>query len=397
MKTGAPLPALRSVKLLDQLRERIRYFHYSLRTEQAYVYWVRMFIRFNGLRHPSSMGGPEVETFLSWLANERKLSASTHKQALSALLFLYGKVLGNELPWMTEIGRPRSERHLPVVLTSDEVARILAFMDGEHRLFALLLYGTGMRITEGLQLRVKDVDFERGAIIVREGKGRKDRAVMLAQRLIPDLRTQISRARLLWSTDQAEGGGGVELPFALERKYPRAGSSWAWFWVFPQATHSVDPRTGVVRRHHMYDQTFQRAFKRAVELAGVTKPATPHTLRHSFATHLLQAGYDIRTIQELLGHSDVATTMIYTHVLKVGGGGVRSPVDLLPEHDSALALQTERSNPVTPGGTLPDGTPDQGMDPNRFVFRDRVLSYQVTRNPVIPSHLTHRVAATLPA
>ena len=389
MKTGAPLPPLKSGKLLDRLRERIRYLHYSVRTEESYVYWVRMFIRFNGLRHPETLGGPEVEVFLSWLANERNLSASTHKQALSALLFLYGKVLGKELPWMTQIGRPRTQRHLPVVLTIEEVARILAFMDGEHRLFAQLLYGTGMRITEALQLRTKDVDFERGAIIVREGKGRKDRAVMLPQRLIPALREQIARARFLWSTDQAEGRGGVEMPFALERKYPRAGSSWAWFWVFPQATHSVDPRTGLVRRHHMYDQTFQRAFKRAAELAGITKPATPHTLRHSFATHLLQAGYDIRTIQELLGHSDVATTMIYTHVLKVGGGGVRSPVDLLPESDSG------RSNSVTPAPPLPDRTVDQ--DPAKFVCRDRMSSYQVIRTSIIPSHLGLRAAVMLPA
>jgi len=395
MKPGTPLPPLKSVRLLDRLRERIRYFHYSIRTEQSYVYWVRMFIRFNGLRHPETLGGPEVEAFLSWLANERNLSASTHKQALSALLFLYGKVLGIDLPWMTEIGRPRSERRLPVVLTLDEVARILAFMEGEHRLFAQLLYGTGMRIAEGLQLRVKDVDFERGAIVVREGKGRKDRAVMLPQRLIPDLRSQIARARVLWGADQEEGRGGVDLPFALARKYPRAGSSWTWFRVFPQATHSVDPRTGVVRRHHMYDQTFQRAFKRAVELAGVTKPATPHTLRHSFATHLLQAGYDIRTIQELLGHSDVATTMIYTHVLKVGGGGVRSPVDLLLEHDPALPAGP--SIPVTPGRTLPGETEDHGATPTRYVCRDRELPYHVTRTPLPLSHLSSRVPVSLSA
>ena len=323
------LPPLRSVKLLDQLRERIRYLHYSRRTEDAYFHWCRAFIRFHGIRHPAEMGGPEVEDFLRWLANERHVAPSTHKQALSALLFLYGKVLGIDLPWMSEIGRPRTQRRLPVVLTKDELAAIFHCLEGEHRLFARLLYGTGMRISEGMQLRVKDLDFEHQAVIVREGKGAKDRALMLPQSLVPSLREQLAKARVLWSADQAEGRGGVAMPDALERKYPRAGASWSWFWVFPQATHSTDPRSGVVRRHHLYDQTFQRAFKRAIETAGIVKPATPHTLRHAFATHLLQAGYDIRTVQDLLGHADVATTMIYTHVLKVGGGAVRSPVDAM--------------------------------------------------------------------
>jgi integron integrase len=332
MKTGtAPLPPLKSVRVLDQLRERIRYLHYSIRTEEAYVYWVRAFIRFHGRRHPSTLGGAEVEQFLSWLANDREVAPSTHKQALSALLFFYGKVLGVNLPWMTEIGRPRSQKRLPVVLSPLEVARICALLAAEHRLFAHLLYGTGMRITEGLQLRVKDVDFSRGTIIVREGKGGKDRALMLPESLIPGLREQIAKARVLWQADQDAGRGGVAMPSALERKYPRAGYSWPWFWVFPQQTHSADPRSGVIRRHHLYDQTFQRAFKRAVERAGIAKVATPHTLRHSFATSVLQAGYDIRTVQELLGHADVGTTMIYTHVLKVGGRGVRSPVDSLPQ------------------------------------------------------------------
>lgn len=323
------LPPLRAVRLLDQLRERIRYLHYSLRTEDVYVHWCRTFIRFHGIRHPAEMGGPEVEAFLSWLSNERKVAASTHRQALSALLFLYGKVLGVALPWMEEIGRPKVQRRLPVVLSRDEVVAVLQALEGEHRLLAQLLYGTGMRITEGLQLRVKDLDFAHGALVVREGKGSKDRVVMLPQSLVPGLQAQLRAARVLWLRDQEQGKGGVFMPDALERKYPRAGSSWAWFWVFPQAEHATDPRSGVVRRHHHYDQTFQRAFKRAVAIAGIAKPATPHTLRHCFATHLLQSGYDIRTVQELLGHSDVATTMIYTHVLKVGGGGVRSPLDAL--------------------------------------------------------------------
>jgi integron integrase len=325
-----PLPPLKSVRLLDQLRERIRYLHYTISTEQTYVYWVKGFIRFHGVRHPAEMGRAEIEAFLSWLANERRVAVSTHKQALSALLFLYGKVLGVDLPWMNDIGRPRTKRRLPVVLTPDEVARLLCLMAGEHRLLAQLLYGTGMRINEGLQLRVKDIDFERRTVIVREGKGGKDRAVMLPDSLIRPLREQLARARVLWADDCRCGRAGVEMPDALARKYPRAGTSWAWFWVFPQADVSVDPRSGVVRRHHLYDQTFQRAFKRAVTCTGLTKLATPHTLRHSFATALLQSGYDIRTVQELLGHADVATTMIYTHVLKVGGGGVRSPMDALP-------------------------------------------------------------------
>ena len=326
-----PLPVLRSSRLLEQLRERIRYLHYSIRTEEAYVHWVRAFVRFHGLRHPRELGAQEVEAFLSWLAGERHVAVSTHRQALSALLFLYQKVLCVDLPWLREIGRPQVRSRLPVVLGPAEVARLFALLEGAHRLLAQLLYGTGMRVTEGLQLRVKDVDFERRAIVVREGKGAKDRVVMLPASLVPGLREQMARARVLWAADRAAGRGGVHMPDALDRKYPRAGASWAWFFVFPQASPSTDPRSGVERRHHLFDQTFQRAFKRAVEAAGICeRPVTPHTLRHSFATHLLQSGYDIRTVQELLGHSDVSTTMIYTHVLKLGGGAVRSPLDALP-------------------------------------------------------------------
>jgi len=325
----APLRALHSTRLLDQLRERIRLLHYSRRTEEAYVYWCRSFIRFHGIRHPADLGGPEVQAFLSWLASDRKVAASTHKQALSALLFLYTKVLGVQLPWMSEVGRPRVQRRLPVVLSQDELASVFRGLVGEHRLFAQLLYGTGMRLSEGLQLRVKDVDFAHRAVIVRAGKGGKDRLLMLPQSLVPALREQMARAHVLWAEDQVHDKAGVEMPDALERKYPRAGASWPWFWVFPQSTHSTDPRSGVVRRHHIFDQTFQRAFKRAMQATGIPKPATPHTLRHAFATHLLQAGYDIRTVQDLLGHADVATTMIYTHVLKLGGGAVRSPIDTM--------------------------------------------------------------------
>ena len=336
--TGLPLPALQSARLLDQVRERIRYLHYSIRTEEAYVHWVRAFVRFHGSRqHPVEMGAVEVEAFLSWLANERKVSVSTHKQALSALVFLYEKVLGLDLPWLAQIGRPKRQARLPEVLTPQEVACLLNHVDAEHRVFAELLYGTGMRLMEGLRLRVKDVDFERRAIIVREGKGAKDRVVMLPASVVPAFREQIARARQVWSADHAAGRAGVFMPDALDRKYPRAASSWTWFWVFPQAGPSVDPRTGQARRHHGHEQAFQRAFKRALHRAGIERPATPHTLRHSFATHLLQAGYDIRTVQELLGHSDVSTTMVYTHVLKLGGGAVRSPLDALNAFAGASA------------------------------------------------------------
>lgn len=327
---SAPLPPLRSTRLLDQVRERIRYLHYSRRTEEAYVYWARAFVRWHGLRHPAEMGGPEVEAFLAHLATERCVAVSTHRQALSALLFLYDKVLALSLPWMQEIGRPKQTRRVPVVLSPDEVAATFSHLDGVHRLLAKLLYGTGLRITEALQLRVKDLDFSNRSVIVRSGKGGKDRVVMLPQSLCVELRAQIAQSRLTWAFDVEAGQAGVEMPDALERKYPRAGHSWAWFWVFPQDHLSTDPRSGVIRRHHLYDQTFQRAFKRALGAAGIAKHATPHTLRHSFATHLLQSGSDIRTVQELLGHADVATTMIYTHVLRLGGGAVRSPLDALP-------------------------------------------------------------------
>jgi integron integrase len=323
------LPPLQASRLLDQLRERIRSLHYSRRTEEAYVHWCRAFIRFHGLRHPRELGGEHIEAFLSWLVAERQVAASTHRQALSALLFLYTKVLVLDLPWMNDIGRPKAPRRLPVVLTVEEVNRILKSMSGPMKLVAALLYGTGLRLLEGLRLRVKDLDFGQRALIVREGKGNKDRVVMLPQSLMPALQAQLEQTRLLWAEDRRLGRAGVYLPDALVRKYPRAAESWSWFWVFAQDAPAVDPRSGLVRRHHLFDQTFQRAFKKAVQAAGIAKPATPHTLRHSFATHLLQNGYDIRTVQALLGHADVATTMIYTHVLKVGGGAVRSPVDAL--------------------------------------------------------------------
>ena len=325
LMNAAPPPG----RLLDQLRSQIRYLHYSIRTEEAYVHWVRAFVRFHGLRHPAELGGAEVEAFLAWLVIDRDVAVSTHKQALSALLFLYQKVLGLSVPWLQEISRPQRAPRLPVVLSHDEVAQVLAALPDEYRLFGQLLYGTGMRLLEGLRLRVKDIDFSRRTIVVREGKGGKDRIVMLPASLEHALRVQLAAAHTLWAGDRATGVAGVQVPNALDRKYPRAPLSWMWFWAFPQTTLSVDPRGAGLRRHHQVDQGFQRAFKRASEAAGIDKPATPHTLRHSFATHLLLSGYDIRTVQELLGHSDVSTTMIYTHVLKLGGGAVRSPVDQL--------------------------------------------------------------------
>jgi integron integrase len=316
-------PPLQSARLLDQVKERARYLHYSLSTEKVYVYWVRFFIRWHGLRHPRDMGAREVEAFLTMLATERRVSSSTHSQALSALLFLYREVLDLRLPWLDGIQRPGYKRRIPSVLTKDEVAGILAHLDADNALVARLLYGTGMRLMEGLRLRMKDVDFDRHAIVIREAKGNKDRVVMLPRSLVPPLREQMLHARGLWEADRQVQRGGVEVPHALEAKYPQIGRT------FPAAGFSVDPQTGVERRHHLYQERLQRGLKRAAASAGVIKPVSVHTLRHSFATHLLQAGTDIRTVQELLGHSDVSTTMIYTHVLKVAAGGTASPLDAL--------------------------------------------------------------------
>lgn len=330
--TGAPAPAgsasARTPRtLVDAVRQRIRYRHYSYRTEEAYVGWVRRFVAFHERRHPRELGAAEIEAFLNHLANERNAAASTHNQALSALLFLYGEVLGVELPWLGEIDRPKRPRRLPVVLTRQEVREVLARMEDGAGLMAALLYGTGMRLMECARLRVKDVDLARGEITVRHGKGGRDRVTMVPRTLAEPLRRQIAQARIAWQDDRARRTPGVELPGALAVKYPRAGEAWGWFWVFPAAKASRDPRTGVQRRHHVHEETVQRAVKRAVRAAGIAKPATTHTLRHAFATHLLESGYDIRTIQELLGHRDVATTMIYTHVLNRGGRGVTSPLD----------------------------------------------------------------------
>jgi integron integrase len=326
-------PPLQSFRLLDQVRERIRYLHYSLSTEKTYLYWVRFYVRWHGrngkMTHPRDKGAKQVEAFLTMLATERKVSASTHNQALSALLFLYREVLEEDLPWLTDINRPTQVRRIPSVLTKDEVANLLAAMDGVTALLARLLYGTGMRLMEGIRLRVKDVDFDRHVIVVREAKGNKDRVVMLPRSLAPALQQQMLAARKLWQSDRQAQRAGVQVPDALEVKYPRLGQTWGWCWLFPSPTLSVDPRSGIERRHHLFEERLQRALKLAVPLAGIVKPVSVHTLRHSFATHLLQSGTDIRTVQELLGHSDVSTTMIYTHVLKVAAGGTSSPLDSL--------------------------------------------------------------------
>lgn len=324
---GPGLGAAAPGSLLGRVRERIRFKHYSIRTEQAYCDWIKRFVLFHGKRHPSTLGAPEVESFLTALAVRRHVSASTQNQAKAALLFLYKEVLGTELPWLDGIESAKPSQRLPVVLTEEEVARVLVRLSGVHRLIGWLLYGTGLRIMEAMRLRVKDVDFGRHEILVRDGKGRKDRITMFPLRLTAAMREQMDYARELHRDDLAEGRGEAALPWALARKYPNAAREWGWQFIFPSGSLSIDPRDGVLRRHHLSDQAFQRAMKAAVRGAGIAKPATPHTLRHSFATHLLESGYDIRTVQELLGHSDVSTTMIYTHVLNRGARGVVSPLD----------------------------------------------------------------------
>jgi integron integrase len=318
-----------SPKLLDQVRGKIRLKHYSIRTEQSYLDWIKRFILFHGKRHPKDMGPQDVEAFLTHLAVQGKVAASTQNQAKSALLFLYKEVLGIDLPWLDNVERAKAPKRLPVVLTRAEVQAVLTRLEGTHWLVASLLYGTGLRIMEAVRLRVKDVDFARHEILVRDGKGFKDRVTMLPSTLSAPLKAHLQRVKALHQQDLEAGFGAVYLPYALDKKYPNAGHDWAWQYVFPSANLSVDPSSSETRRHHIQDQAVQRAVKQAVRDAGLSKPATPHTFRHSFATHLLEGGYDIRTVQELLGHSDVSTTMIYTHVLNRGGKGVQSPLDQL--------------------------------------------------------------------
>jgi integron integrase len=316
-------------KLLDQVRAEIRKRHYSLRTEASYVHWIRRFILFHGKRHPCEMGAAEIEAFLSDLAVRQNVSASTQNLALSAILFLYRDVLEVKLPWLDGITRAKKPQRRPVVLSRGEARRLLDELPADVAgLIARLLYGTGMRLMEGVRLRVKDLDLARGEILVRDGKGAKDRVTMLPQTLVEPLRAHLVVRRTIYARDRKQGRAAVWLPHALARKYPRAGSEWAWQYVFAAARISVDPRSGAERRHHVNEQQVQRAVRAAAKRAGIAKPVSPHVLRHSFATHVLEAGYDIRTVQELLGHKNVETTMIYTHVLNRGGRGVRSPLDL---------------------------------------------------------------------
>jgi integron integrase len=315
------------LKLLDQVSEVMRFKHYSIRTETTYRDWIRRFIFFHGKRHPREMGAFEVERFLSDLAVNGKVASSTQNQAFNALLFLYREVLHQEWGELGRVERAKRPQRLPVVMTRSEVDRVLAGMSGTHQLMARLLYGTGMRLMECVRLRVKDVDFEQNQVTVREGKGFKDRVTVLPGSLKQPLAEHLKRVKLLHEKDLAGGNGRVYLPYALSVKYPAADREWAWQYVFPAARPSRDPRSGRVQRHHANEQGLQRAVKDAVRLAGVAKPASCHSLRHSFATHLLEAGYDIRTVQDLLGHKDVSTTQIYTHVMAKPGLGVRSPLD----------------------------------------------------------------------
>jgi len=314
-------------RLLDQVRDVIRFKHYSIRTEQSYISWIKRFILFHQKRHPRDMGADEVTRFLTDLAVRGNVTASTQNQALNAILFLYRDVLKIDLPWMDGIHRAKKPSRLPVVFTRTEVKSLLAQLDGTLWLMASLIYGSGMRLMECVRLRVKDVDFHYKQLMIRDAKGQKDRVTMLPESLIEPLRNHLVRIKERHEQDLREGYGSVYLPHALDRKYPNAGWEWGWQYVFPARSRSRDPRTNIVRRHHFAEDALQRALKNAIRRAGIIKPGTTHVLRHSFATHLLEDGYDIRTVQDLLGHQDLNTTMIYTHVLQKGGRAARSPLD----------------------------------------------------------------------
>lgn len=316
-----------AARLLDRVRHELRCRRYSLRTEQAYIAWIRRFVRFHGFRHPRALGAGEIGAFLEHLVIQGRVAASTQNQALNALVFLYQVVLDQKFPDVRERLRARTPRRLPVVFSVREVQAVLDHLDGPHHLMASLLYGSGLRLMECLRLRVKDLDFEYRQIVVRDGKGRKDRATLLPDSVVDPLQRQLRRIRSLHESDLAEGFGAVHLPEALARKYPSAPHELPWQYVFPAARRAHDPRSGTVRRHHVGEGSLQRAVREAIRRSGIGKRGSCHTFRHSFATHLLQNGYDIRTVQDLLGHRDVKTTMIYTHVLQQGGLAVRSPLD----------------------------------------------------------------------
>lgn len=318
----------RPVRLLDQVRNACRVRHYSIRTEQAYVYWARKFVLANGKRHPRELGAPEVTSFLTLLATEGNVAAGTQNQALSALLFLYREVLGLKLPWLGDVVRAKRPRRVPTVLSRAEVSQLLAALEGPCWLMGALLYGTGMRLMECVRLRIKDVDFSRREIVVRDGKGGKDRRVPLPKALEAHLTDKVERVRTLHRGDLAIGFGRVWLPHALDQKYPNAAAELGWQYLFPSKAYTRDPRSGELRRHHVNEGILQRAVRNARKAALIDKPVSCHTLRHSFATHLLESGHDIRTVQELLGHKDLSTTQIYTHVLGRGANGVLSPLDV---------------------------------------------------------------------
>lgn len=324
MSANTPAP-----KLEDQIRQACRVRHYSLATERSYVGWYRQFVRWAGMKHPATLGGDRVQAWLTHLATERDVAASTQRQALAAMLFLYRQVLNMQLPWMDDIVRARQPAHLPTVLSQGEMARVLAALPRNSAGLAIaLVYGTGMRIADVMHLRVQDIDFERRCITIRSGKGNKDRTTMLPRSLEAGLQRQLAKRIAMHNIDMGRGMVDVELPHALATKYPNAAREWRWQWVFAASDYSTCPRTGAIRRHHLHQKTLSRTLAGAVARAGITQRCTMHTLRHSFATHLLERGQDIRTIQTLLGHSDVSTTMIYTHVARTGAAGVASPLDV---------------------------------------------------------------------
>jgi integron integrase len=352
----------RSPKLLEQLRQAIRVRHYSIRTEQTYVDWAKDYIYFHNKRHPAEMGSNEINEYLSYLASFRKVSSNTQNQALCALLFLYRNVIGKEVGDLGEVIRAKRPEKLPVVLTVSEVQTILANLTGTHKLLAQLMYGTGLRIIEAVRLRVKDIDFERKLITVREGKGAKDRSALLPDDLIQPLQEQLRKVKAWHEKDLAEGYGTVYMPYALAKKYPNAERQWCWQYVFPSAYRSIDPRTGIERRHHFDESSLQKAIHNSTAISRIDKPVHAHTLRHSFATHMLESGADIRTVQELLGHVDVSTTMIYTHVLKTGPLGAVSPLTRLNKLPPVAAVQVDDKPPAQ---SPPPETPQQPVPKKR--------------------------------